>query len=49
MPFGERSLSQWFKLKEGENCSEFEKLKKNPYFDEIAKELTDSQGEWQST
>ena len=46
MPFGERTLSQLFKLKEEENCTEFEKLKKNPHFDEIAKELTGNQGEW---
>ena len=45
MPFGERALSQCFKLKEGEDCSEFEKLKKNPHFEEIAKELTSGQGE----
>ena len=38
-----------FKLKEGEDCSKFEKLKKNPQFKEIAKELTSGQGEWQST
>ena len=49
VPFGERALSQLFKLKEGGDCSEFEKLKKNPHFEEIAKELTDEQGEWQST
>ena len=49
VPFGERTRSQLFKLKEGEKCSEFEKLKKNPQFDEIAKELTGSQGEWQRT
>ena len=49
MPFGERALSQWFKLKEREDCSKFEKIKKNPHFEEIAKELTGGQGEWQST
>ena len=47
--FGERALSQWFKFKEREDCSKFEKLKKNPQFEEIAKELTGGQGEWQST
>ena len=46
VPFGEQILSWWFKIKEGENCSDFEKLEKNPYFDEIAKKLTSSQGEW---
>ena len=40
VPFGKRNLSQLFKLKEGKDCSEFEKLKKNPHFDEIVKELT---------
>ena len=43
MTFGERALSQLFKLKEGEDCSKFENLKKNPHFDEIAKELTSGQ------
>ena len=42
---GEKTLSQLFKLKEGENCSKFEKRKKNPHFDEISKELTSNQGE----
>ena len=49
VPFRERALSQLFKLKEEEDCSKFEKLKKNPNFDEIAKELTGGQGKWQST
>ena len=49
MPSGEWALSQLFKLKEGEDCLEFENLKKNPHFDEIVKELTGGQGEWQST
>ena len=49
VPFREKALSQLFKLKEGGDCSEFEKLKKNPHFEEISKELTDGQGEWQST
>ena len=50
MPFGERAISQLFKLKGGGDCSEFEKLQKNPYFEEIATELTGGrQGEWQST
>ena len=38
--FWKEDLSQLFKLKEGEACSKFEKLKKNPHFDEIVKELT---------
>ena len=42
VPFAERALSRLFKLKEGENCSEFEKLKKNTHFDEFSKELTSS-------
>ena len=46
MPFGERALSQLFKLKEGGDCIEFEKLQKNLHFEEISKELTDGQGEW---
>ena len=49
VPFGERALSQLFKLKEGGDCSEFENLEKNPHFEEIENELTDEQGEWQST
>ena len=40
MSFGERALSQLFKLKERGECAEFKKLKKNPHFEEIAKELT---------
>ena len=44
----ERALSQWFKLKEREDCSKLEKIKKNPHFEEIAKELTGGQGKWQS-
>ena len=40
VPFGEKALSQMFKLKEGVDCSKFEKLQENPYFKEIAKELT---------
>ena len=39
VPFGE-SLSQLFKLKEGGDCTKYEKLKKNPNFEEIAQELT---------
>ena len=49
VPFRERTLSQLYKLKEGGNCSEFEKLKKNPHFDKISKKLTGCQGEWHST
>ena len=49
MPFGERALFQLFKLKEGGECVEFENLKRNPHFEEIAKELIGGQGEWQST
>ena len=45
MSFRERVLSQLFKLKEGKDCSEFEKLKKNPHFNEISKELIGGQGE----
>ena len=44
--FGEKALSQFFKLKKGGDCTEYEKLKRNPYFEEIAKELTGGQGEW---
>ena len=40
VPFGEKALSQLFKLREGVDYSKFEKLQKNPYFEEIAKELT---------
>ena len=47
VPFGERALSQLFKLKEGVDYSEFEKLRKNPHFKEITKELTSGHGEWQ--
>ena len=46
VPFGERALSQWFKLKEGEDFLEFEKIKKNPHFEEISKELTSGQEKW---
>ena len=46
MPFRERALSQLLKLKEGEDCSKFLKLKKNSHFDEISKELTCGQEEW---
>ena len=46
MPFGERTISQLFILREGGDCTEFEKLQKNPNFEEIAKELTGGQGEW---
>ena len=50
VPFGERTISQLFKLKGGGDCSEFEKLQKNSHFEEIATELTGGrQGEWQST
>ena len=45
VPFGDRALSQLFKLEEGGDCIEYEKLKKNPHFEEIAKELTSNQGE----
>ena len=40
MPFRERAISQLFRLREGEDCIEYEKLQKNPNFDEIEKELT---------
>ena len=49
VPFGERTLSQLFKLREGGDYTEFEKLQKNPHFEEIAKELTSGQGEWYRT
>ena len=49
VPFGERAPSQLFKLKERGDCLEFEKLRKNPDFEEMAKKLTGGQGEWQST
>ena len=45
VPFGERALSQLFKLEEGGDCIEYEKLKKNPHFKETAKELTGCQGD----
>ena len=34
-------------IKEGGDYSEFKRLQKNPNFEEIAREFTDSQGEWQ--
>ena len=46
-PFGERAISQLFRLKEGGDCFEFQRLQKNPNFEEISRELTDGQGEWQ--
>ena len=46
VPFGEMALSQLFKFRDGGDCSEFEKLQKNPHFKEKAKELTGGQGEW---
>ena len=47
VPFGERVISQLFGLQEGGCCTEYEQLQKNPNFEEIEKELTDGQGEWQ--
>ena len=49
MPFGERTLSQLFKLKEIGDYSKYEGLKKNPNLEEIANKLTRGRGEWQST
>ena len=49
MPFRERAISELFRLREGEDCIEYEKLQKNPNFDEIAKELIGGQGERQRT
>ena len=47
IPFEQRAISQLFGLKQGGDCSEFEKLLKNPNFEEIARDLTIGQGEWQ--
>ena len=47
IPFGERAISQLFRLREGGYCAEYEKLQKHPDFEEIARELTDGQRQWQ--
>ena len=49
VPFEERAISQLFGLREGGDCTKFERLQKNPNFKEIAKELTGGKGEWQRT
>ena len=38
VPFGERTLSQLFEIKEERDCSEYEELKKNLNLDEIEKQ-----------
>ena len=40
MPFGERAISQLFKLKIEGDYSEFERQRKNRHFEKIVKELT---------
>ena len=47
VPFGERAISQLFGLRQGGDCSDFEKLQKSPDFEEMARELIGDQGEWQ--
>ena len=49
MPFGERTLSQQFELKEVWDFSEYEELKMNPNLEEIANNLIRGRREWQST
>ena len=49
VPFGERAISQQFGLREGGDCTEYEQLQNIPNLEEIAKELTYGQGEWQRT
>ena len=39
VPFGERAISQLFGIQEGGDCTEYEKLQRNPNFEEIVKEL----------
>ena len=46
VPFGERTLSQLFELKEVRDCSKYEELKKNPNLDVIANKLTRGREEW---
>ena len=45
--FGERAISQLFRLREGRDCTEYEQLQKSPNFEEIAKDLIGGQREWQ--
>ena len=49
VPFGKRTLSQMFELKEVGDYSEYEELKKNPNLEEIANKVTGGKEEWQST
>ena len=49
VPFGERTISQLFELKEVGDCSEHEELEKNPNLEKIANKVTRGRGEWQST
>ena len=44
VPFGERAISQLFRIREGRDYTEYEKLQKNLNFEEIEKELTRAKG-----
>ena len=48
VPLREIAISQLFGLQEV-YCTEYEQLQKNPKFEEISRELTDGQGQWQRT
>ena len=39
VPFGERAISQLFGLQEDGDCTKYEKLHRNPNFEETVKEL----------
>ena len=49
IPFRKEAISQLFGLRQIGECNEYKKFQKNPNFEEIAKELTRDQGEWQET
>ena len=49
VPFEERVISQLFGLREGGYYVKYEQLQKNPNLEEIARELTDGQGQWKRT
>ena len=48
VPFREKAISQLFVIRQGGDCTEYE-LQKSPNFEEISKEITGGQGEWQRT
>ena len=49
VPFRERAISQLLGLRPVGDCTEYEQLKKSPKFEEIAREMTGGQRDWQKT